>query len=345
LSPAAQSHNRRPLGGRQSLTGLERHEAVHGGSRLKPAPPRNLEASIRQKLLNIATRQGEDFGLILNRYALERLLYRLSQSRHSNQFVLKGAMLFQVRTNTPHRPTRDLDLLGHGDPSPENCIAVFRELCGLAVPDDGLNFPIESITAERIKEDDEYEGVRLRRLARMGNVRIPLQVDVGFGDALTTRPGVLDYPTLLPMPAPQIQAYPMEAVIAEKLEAMVHLGMLNSRMKDFFDVWFLARTFSFEAAALTDAIRATFERRGTPLDPEGFTALIDGLSTDSSKHTQWQAFLNKGNLVALSTFADVARDTREFASFPIQGGAAGSHELKSWPPGRPWLSSREEGGK
>jgi hypothetical protein len=210
------------------VPGIERHEAIHGGSCLKSAPPRNLAASIRQKLLNIATRQGEDFGLILTRYALERLLFRLSQSRYRDQFVLKGAMLFHPWTNTPHRPTRDLDLLGRGDPSPENCLAVFRELCAVAVPADGLNFPIDAVTAERIKEDKEYEGVRVRLLARMGNVRVPLQVDIGFGDALTRRPSVMDYPTLLSMPAPQIQAYPMEAVIAEKLEAIVHLGMFGS---------------------------------------------------------------------------------------------------------------------
>lgn len=327
------------------MPGIERHEAVHGGSCLKPAPPRNPAASIRQKLLNIATRQGEDFGLILTRYALERLLFRLSQSRYRDQFVLKGAMLFQLWTNMPHRPTRDLDLLGNGDPSPENCLAVFRELCAVAVPDDGLKFPIDAVTAERIKEDKEYEGVRVRLLARMANVRVPLQVDIGFGDALTTRPSVLDYPTLLTMPAPQIQAYPMEAVIAEKLEAMVHLGMLNSRMKDFFDVWFLARTFSFEAAALADAIRATFERRGTPLDTEAFAALISELSTDSSKRTQWQAFLNKGKLIAPSNFADVAGAILQFASFPLQARSASNPEAESWSPSGPWLASSEEGSK
>jgi len=312
---------------------------------LKPAAPRNLAASIRQKLLNLATRQGEDFGLVLTRYALERLLYRLSQSRHCDQFILKGAMLFQVWTNTPHRPTRDLDFLGHGDPSPENCIAVFRELGALAVPDDGLNFPTEAVAAESIKEEDEYEGVRVRLLARMANARIPLQVDVGFGDALATRPGFLEYPTLLPMPAPQIQAYPMEAVIAEKLEAMVHLGIFNSRMKDFFDVWFLARTFPFEAAALADAIRATFERRATSLAAEAFDALISEVSTDASKPTQWRAFLNKGKLSAPSNFADVFGAIRQFASIPLRASSKASRDPASWSPGGPWLRQSEEGSK
>jgi predicted nucleotidyltransferase component of viral defense system len=309
---------------------------------LKAATPRNLPASIRQKLLNIARRQGEDFGLVLTRYALERLLYRLSQSRYCDQFVLKGAMLFQIWTNMPHRPTRDLDLLGHGDPSPDNCAAILRELCEIAVPDDGLNFPIESVAADKIEEEQEYEGVRVRLLARMANVRIPLQVDIGFGDALTMRPAVLDYPTLLPMPAPQIQAYPMPAVIAEKLEAMVHLGMLNSRMKDFFDVWFLARTFPFDAGTLTDAIRATFDRRGTAVDVQGFHALAGELSTDASKRTQWGAFINKGKLAGPPNFADVVSAIAEFALHPLRASFAASREAASWPPGGPWLRASKE---
>ena len=324
------------------MQGIEHHEAVHGGSGLKPSTPRNLAASIRQKLLNIATQQGEDFGLVLTHYALERLLYRLSQSRHCDQFVLKGAMLFQIWSNTPHRATRDLDLLGHGDPSPENSIVVFRELCGIAVPDDSLSFPIETVAAEKIKEDKEYEGVRVRLLARMEKVRIPVQVDIGFGDALTTQPGIADYPTLLPMPAPQIQAYPMDAVIAEKLEAMVHLGMLNSRMKDFFDVWFLACTFSFEAATLANSIHATFKRRGTAQDAERFEALIRELSVDDSKRTQWRAFLNKGKLTAPSNFADVVGAIREFASFPLRANSADRGAPISWSPGGPWLRSNAQ---
>lgn len=308
---------------------------------MKPTQPRNLAASVRQKLLNIATKKNEDFGLVLTRYALERLLYRLSQSTYCDQFVLKGAMLFQIWTNMPHRPTRDLDLLGHGDPSPEHCLAVFRELCGLTVSDDGLDFPTEAVTTEKIKEEQDYEGVRIRLLARMANVRIPLQVDIGFGDALTTRPGILDYPTLLSMPAPQIQAYPMEAVIAEKLEAMVHLGMLNSRMKDFFDIWFLARTFSFDAATLAGAIRATFDRRGTQLDTSGFEALASELSNDASKSTQWRAFLSKGKLAAPANFSEIVGAILQFVILPSLDSKAGAIESASWSPGGPWFGAKE----
>ena len=254
-------------------------------------------------------------------------------------------MLFQLWTNTSHRTTRDLDLLGRGDSSPENGLAVFRELCELAVPDDGLNFPIDSVIAGKIKEEQEYEGVRVRLLAQMANVRIPLQVDIGFGDTLTIRPGVLDYPTLLPMPAPRIKAYPMETVIAEKLEAMMHLGMLNSRMKDFFDVWFLAHTFSFDGASLAKAIHATFERRGTPLDALGFDALNADLSAEDSKRIQWRAFLNKGKLVAPPNFADVTGAILKFASFPLHANAGPSFSDASWPPDGPWLATSEGGSK
>lgn len=268
---------------------------------MKPAKVRNVSASVRQRLLTIANDTGEDFGLVLTRYALERLLYRLSQSEYRDQFVLKGAMLFQAWTNAPHRPTRDLDLLGRGDPSLEHCQEVFRKLCQVQIDDDGLVFSAETVKAEKIKEEQEYEGVRVRFLARLENARIPIQVDVGFGDAVTPR--LLDYPTLLPMPAPRVQAYSMDAVVAEKLEATVRLGMLNSRMKDFFDIWFLAQAFPFNSEALNNALRATFERRKTRLDPGDLKALFAELSGDAVKHTQWRAFLRKSSLKAPDDFA------------------------------------------
>jgi hypothetical protein len=201
---------------------------------------------------------------MLTRYALERLLFRLSRSSHCDEFVLKGAMLFRVWANDPHRPTRDLDLLGQGDPSPERCADLFREICQVCVPDDGIIFVPETVVAERIKEDQEYEGVRVTLMSRLENARMPIQVDIGFGDAVVPSPTVLDYPTLLfGQPAPRLRVYPMPVFVSEKLEAIFQLGMLNSRMKDFFDVWFLASTFPFELNVLAQAMRATFERRGT----------------------------------------------------------------------------------
>jgi predicted nucleotidyltransferase component of viral defense system len=248
---------------------------------VKPSKSGNVAASVRQRLLNTSNSTGEDFGLVLTRYALERLLYRLSRSKYRDQFILKGAMLFQVWTHAPHRPTRDLDLLGRADPSLEHCQDVFGELCRIRVEDDGLIFSDETVNAEKIKEEQDYEGVRIKFLAHLENARIPIQVDVGFGDAVI--PGLLDYPTLLPMPAPRILAYPMNTVVAEKLEAIVSLGMLNSRMKDFYDIWFLARTFPFEGKALGGALRATFQRRKTRLDPDGLRVLLDELSGDVAR--------------------------------------------------------------
>jgi predicted nucleotidyltransferase component of viral defense system len=305
---------------------------------LKPANARNVAASVRQRLLNIAAGRGEDFNLVLIRYALERLLFRLSQSDFRDQFVLKGAMLFQVWTDTPHRPTRDLDLLGRGDPSLEHCQEAFSEICRIPVEDDGLIFSADTVNVEKIKEDQDYEGVRVKFLARLDNARIPVQVDVGFGDAVT--PGLLDYPTVLPMSSPRILAYPMETVVAEKTEAVVHLGMLNSRMKDFYDIWFLARTFSFDLGILSAALQATFDRRKTALEPHRLQTLLAELSVDGAKRTQWRAFLRKSSLTAPDDFAIVSDAIREFLMVPVGRvrEAAGT-----WPPGGPWQRREEPG--
>ncbi len=193
-------------------------------------------------------------------------------------FVLKGALLFQVWAKTPHRPTKDLDLLGRGEPSTERCATIFLEICAGETQEDGLTFLASTITAERIKEEQQYEGVRVKFIAKLENARIAIQVDIGFGDAVT--PEVIEYPTLLSGPAPRILAYPMESVIAEKVEAIAHLGMLNSRMKDFFDVWFLAKTFPFDPGKLSQAVAATFSRRGTQWDIAKLEELLATLGSD-----------------------------------------------------------------
>ncbi|HVZ18701.1 MAG TPA: nucleotidyl transferase AbiEii/AbiGii toxin family protein [Terriglobales bacterium] len=305
---------------------------------MKPTNARNGAASVRQRLLNTAAARGEDFGLVLIRYALERLLYRLSHSDFRDQFVLKGAMLFQVWTDTPHRPTRDLDLLGRGDPSLEHCQEVFREICRIPVEDDGLIFSADTVSVEKIKEDQDYEGIRVKFLARLDNARMPVQVDVGFGDAVI--PGLLDYPTLLPMSAPRIQAYPMETVVAEKTEAIVHLGMLNSRMKDFYDIWFLARTFSFDLGILRAALQATFDRRKTELESDRLQTLLAELSVDGAKRTQWRAFLRKSSLAAPDDFAIVNDTIRDFLMTPA---SVGRERAGTWPAGGPWQRREEPG--
>lgn len=235
--------------------------------------PRNLAASVRQRLMNLARAQNEDFQLVLTRYALERLLYRLSQSEHRDVFVLKGAMLFQLWGDQPHRPTRDLDLLGRGDNSIPRFERIFREVCELAVQDDGLVFNAESVRGDTIKEDQEYEGLRLKLDCHLENARIPIQIDIGFGDVVTPAATEVTYPVLLDFPAPVLPAYSRESVVAEKFQAMVMLGIANSRMKDFYDLWMLARQFKFQGPVLCQAIQATFERRRAPVPADVPVAL------------------------------------------------------------------------
>lgn len=218
--------------------------------------------STRDRLLRIAKERREDFNFVLLRYGIERLVARLAASTYGASFVIKGATLFSVWASVPHRATKDLDLLGIGEPDLERLAAIFR---GVATPDqdgDGLVFDPSSIEAHRLKEDADYEGVRVTGVAKLGSARIPLQVDIGFGDAVTPAPIETDFPTLLGAPPPRVRVYPRETVIAEKTQAIVHLGLLNSRMKDYFDLWFLARTYEFEHPySPSSSTSSSFDRR------------------------------------------------------------------------------------
>ena len=247
-------------------------------------------ASVRQRLLNLAKARGEEFQRTLTRYALERLLYRLSVSDQKDRFLLKGALLLAVWSPEKHRPTKDLDLMGRGDPSRTTLEAVFRALCALEGQDDGIIYLAETVVCADIREETEYGGLRITLTANLGTADIPVQVDVGFGDAITPAPVEVEFPTLLDMPAPRLRAYPKETVVAEKFEAMVSLGLGNSRMKDFYDVWTLACAFPFGGATLSQAIEATFARRGTSLPLEPPLALTKVFGEDPAKQIQWQAF-------------------------------------------------------
>jgi predicted nucleotidyltransferase component of viral defense system len=250
---------------------------------------RNVGASVRQRLLNLARERGQPLELLLTRYALERLLHRLSLSPHRERFVLKGALLLTTWFDEPHRATRDLDLLGFGDPSDDALLAVFRDVMNIAV-DDGVTFDTANLKVQPIREDLEYGGSRLSTTAALSGARIPIVVDVGFGDAIEPGAEDIDLPVLLDMPSPHLRAYPLETVIAEKVHAMVVLGLANSRMKDYYDVWMLTRTFALDPGRLRRAVDATFERRTTSVPsgiPEG---LSDAFATDATKQAQWQAF-------------------------------------------------------
>jgi predicted nucleotidyltransferase component of viral defense system len=255
-------------------------------------------ASLRQRLLNLAKRSGEEFQLTLDRYAVERLLYRLSISRHREDFLLKGAMLFRHWFQQEHRPTRDADFLYFGAPDPQWMEQIVRELCALAV-DDGLVFDLTNIRVSAIREDARYEGLRVQLRARLGSADCLIQWDVGFGDAVTPAPEDAVLPCLLEeLPSASLRIYPRETVFAEKLEAIVVLGMANSRMKDYFDLLNLVREGRMDAIALAQAVAATFQRRGTPIPEAMPTGLTESFARDAAKQRQWRAFLDRSRLRA-----------------------------------------------
>ena len=302
---------------------------------------RNMAASVRARLLNRARETRQDFNLILTRYALERLLYRLSTSPHADQFLLKGALLFDLWFEIPHRPTRDADLLGFGSAEIPHVEAAFRDICAVEL-DDGIRFQPDSVHAEEIRKEANYSGVRVTLIGLLDGARCPVQVDVGFGDVVTPGPEAVDYPVLLPdMPVPRLRAYPRYTVIAEKLEALVLLGIANSRMKDYFDLWILSRYTDFDGDLLCKAIHATFERRRTPL-PEGVpVGLSDEFAEDRQKQTQWQAFLRKNALVELA-LSEVVAGLRAFLSPPLDALRHAAAFPLAWDAGSGWTSSEEE---
>jgi predicted nucleotidyltransferase component of viral defense system len=242
--------------------------------------------------LNLTKERNQPFDLLLTRYVLERFLYRLSTTKHRERFVLKGAVLITSWLGDPQRPTRDLDLLGYGDPDPDALLAVFRDICRVA-GDDAVQFDPDGLTVDRIRDEQEYGGLRIKTTATVDGARVRLIVDVAFGDA--TEPGVaeIELPVLLGLPAPRLRAYPREAVIAEKFQAMVLLGRANSRMKDFYDVWLLSRSQAFDDDRLARAIAATFARRNTAVPTEPPDALTPAFAQDPLKQRQWRAFVEE----------------------------------------------------
>lgn len=274
---------------------------------------RNRAASIRARLKNVADARGQDYNLVLTHYGLERLLYRLSISEHAERFLLKGALLFSLWYDIPHRPTRDVDLLGFGNADIEPMVEVFRSLCRVDV-DDGILFDAARVEGSEIRKDAGYAGIRIELKATLDGARLTLQVDIGFGDAVTPIPVTVLYPVLLDdLPRPELRAYPKYTVVAEKFHVLCTLGLANSRMKDYFDLWVLLRDGDLDAAELKRAVTATFERRTTSLPTTLPVGLSDEFMRDAGKQTQWRAFLKRNRLdaLALDDVIDVLRT--EFA--------------------------------
>lgn len=260
---------------------------------------RNLSASVRARLKQHADATKQDFNLTLTHYGLERLLYRLSISPHAGNYLLKGALLFSLWYDQPHRPTRDADLLGFGPDDIDTAVSAFREICQIEV-EDGIAFEPASVKGLEIRKEAGYGGVRIDLQAKLDGARIVLQVDIGFGDAVTPAPETVDYPVLLgDLPAPQLRAYPKYTVVAEKFHAVCLLGMANTRMKDYFDLWVLLTEGSLEPAELHRATEATFTRRGLAIPEMTPSGLSDMFAQDATKQRQWMAFLKKNRLQPL----------------------------------------------
>jgi predicted nucleotidyltransferase component of viral defense system len=261
--------------------------------------PRNLAASVRQRLLNLSREEGRVFDVVLVTYGLERLIYRLSVSDYQDRFILKGGMLVTLWISDDSRITRDADFLGTGDASEERLKSVFANILSLEA-DDGLVFDVDGLTAETIREEQEYGGIRLKTIAYLGKMRIPITVDIGFGDALTDRNYTIDYPSLLDMPLATVRAYPPATVVAEKFQAIVALGLVNSRMKDYYDLWAIHNSQRIKVKELDAAIQATFERRGTDIPREIPIGLSDDFVNDEQKIRQWRAYVASIDLKGLS---------------------------------------------
>ena len=261
---------------------------------------KNIGASVRTRINNKAKEDKVNTLFLLTRYALERMLYRLSVSEHRDSFLLKGALLFDLWYDVPLRPTRDIDLLGFGMAEIPHLLKVFEDLCAIEV-EDGINFEATSIKAEEIRKEANYSGTRVTLIGTIDGAKCTVQIDVGYGDAVTPAPEMATYPVMLKdMPAPELRVYPRYTVIAEKFEAIVSLGMANSRMKDYFDLWVLLRNATLDSAILEQAVQATFKRRGTALQTDTPVGLSNQFSLDKSRVDLWDAFVGRNKLKAES---------------------------------------------
>jgi len=293
---------------------------------------KNIAASVRARLGQLAKVEGQTLDFMIERFAIGRLLSKLSERPEGNQFVLKGAQLFSLWSDSPHRPTRDIDFLGYGDPSEDKMLAYFKDLLDRpSVPDDGLLWG--DVKAGPIREDQRYGGIRVTAPVSLAGAKVTIQIDIGYGDSITPEAAGHEWKELLDFPSARLLAYPPETVVAEKFEAAVNLAMANSRMKDFFDLDWLARHQEFDARVLGLAIYNTFERRQTPIPEKAPVALTEEFSLDPMKQTQWAAFLRKSRLDADSL--EVVIQRLETFLAPFYGSQKPELTMR-WVPGRGW---------
>lgn len=304
----------------------------------------NVPASVHQRLLNRAKRERRPLQELLQYFAIERFLYRLGRSAYAEKLLLKGATMLRLWDSPLARPTRDVDLLGRTPASETALATVIKDCFAADVPDDNIRLDQASVRTEAIRATARYDGARVRFVMYLGKIRLPVQVDVGFGDTVVPDPAWIEFPTLLDFPAPRLLAYPPESAVAEKFQIMVERERANTRMKDFYDIWILARKRPFDGGVLAHAIVATFDRRRTPLPAEPPLALTAEFAEDRAKQAQWRAFASRARLDAGEhKRVEVIGMLREFLIPPTTAIAVGRAFTSSWPAGGPWrASSRPE---
>lgn len=305
--------------------------------------PVNLPASIHQRLLNRDPHRIHDFTPVLRRYAFERWLYRLGQSKHAGQFAVKGAMLLVLWTGDLARKTMDLDLWSAGGLTEGSLREAFTEIGEVAVKPDGMIFPMDSLIIEKVRDEAEFDGLRAKFSANLGTIRIPLQIDVGIGDSVWPEPEFILYPTLLDMPAPRVQAYRKETTIAEKFDAILERGETNSRMKDFYDIAILGGRFSFQGKDLQKALRTTISNRTLATLPDLPIAFTDDFARIADKNIQWSAFLRRiGKNPMDLPFQQAVEKIKVFLLPVLQSLKAGTEFRAVWPAGGPWRSQEKD---
>jgi predicted nucleotidyltransferase component of viral defense system len=300
----------------------------------------NVPASILQHLRDYSSKKHVDYGLTLSNYSIERFLYRLSKSKYADQFVLKGAQLFRIWSDIPFRPTRDLDLLRFGSADIKELVQIFQEICKTTTDiQDGIEFLPDTVRGEAIREQAEYDGIRIRLEYRIGRTGQFMQIDIGFGDTIVPAASEISFPSMLDMPSAKLKSYPCETVIAEKVEAMVSLGVANSRMKDFFDVYKLSQELEFDGKVLQHAVQSTFTRRKTSIPQEIPLAFIEELSSDKSKRGQWTAFVARAGGLSGTNFEQVIQHIGDFIAPVFQAISKDETLNLIWKPGQGWKRS------
>jgi hypothetical protein len=299
----------------------------------------NFNVSIRARLQNKANDTGRPFAEVLQYYGMERFLYRFSKSAYKDKFVLKGALMFAVWDVPERRTTLDIDFLGRYENQTVEIEKVMKDVCSVDVQADGLVFDIKTVTAQKIKEGADYEGVRVKFTGFLERSRISMQVDIGFGDVVYPKPKMIDYPVILDLPKPHLKGYAPETVVSEKFETMVQLGLLNSRMKDFYDIWLMTRQFDFEGPELAEALKRTFAHRKTSF-PSGRQLFVEEIYDESSdRQILWKTFLKKGNIKhASEKLSTIAKDIEGFLRKPLKAINKGEGFHSDWKAPGPWCS-------